>query len=302
MTSLKTTLRAVALTGLAAFATATPASAQDFFAGKSTAMKRCVRGILDGYEVRKVKVHGHHFHCKPLGRGPRTNGRSLVLVHERFGPDDVIHFKYRVDSTNRYVPDSLEVDASAALLPEILSWLNGVEFHGPPGPPVNYEGYRDYALNLRPRKAERWIPAAYDIHAMVVAELANRRTDNFAPLRVRCNRPIFFEHDNYRGEAIRLTASVRDLDRVVVNGKKMDNRIHSMCLPPGWRATVHLGRDFQGGNFTFTGPVEISDLNRQKVPGGRRRLSWGGIISSIELTRIVPATNATINMVRRKGS
>ena len=280
----------------------TPASAQDFLTGKSIAMKRCVRAILDGYEVRKVKVHGHHFHCKPLGRGTRPNGRSLVLVHDRFGTDDVMHFKYRVDGLNRYVQRSLEVNRSLAALPRVLGMFKP-DFNGPFGPPATYEGYRDFALNLRPRKVKNWKTAAFHIHIMVVAELANRRTDTFAPLRARCNRPIFYEHDNYRGEAIRLTASARDLDRVVVNGKKMGNRLSSMCLPAGWRARVYLGRDFQGGNFTFTGPVEISDLQRQKVPGGRRRLNWGDAISSIELTRMRPAVNvnATVNMIRNKG-
>lgn len=305
MAGFRTMLRSAALVAVAAFAVATPemAAAEEFIAGKSTGMTRCVRAILDGYKVKKVNVHGHHFHCFPLGRGPVNNGRSFVLVHDQFGPDDSILFRFRVDSGNRFVPRSMRVKKNTSLLMDIAKMLNGVEFRGPDGPPLDYQGYRDAALDIRPQRVKDWETAAYQIHLVVVAELANRRTDNFAPLEVRCNRPIFFEHDNYRGEAIRLTGNRRDLDRVVVNGKKMGNRISSMCLPAGWRATVHLGRNFQGGNFTFTGPVEISDLKRQNVPGTRRRpLNWGDAISSIEITRSDVRSKKIIGVILGNGS
>lgn len=157
---------AVLLAGVAA----TPAAANDFLAGKSNGLVKCVRGVLGGGEVRHVKVMGHHFHCKPLAKG-RDGKRVIWLTHEQFGRDDNIQFRFRVDPWNKIVTDSLKVRINKGI--SIHSFLPSFDFTGPSNyGRRDYDAYAKVARQIGNRKVKKWETAASAVATVAIAQLA----------------------------------------------------------------------------------------------------------------------------------
>ena len=106
---------AALFSALFALVSGSPVDAQGFLDHRSAGMQKCVRAILFGTKTAKgVKIHGHHFHCKPIARG--IAGRRVVrLSHDQFGKDDQITYSFRVDRRGRYIRDTLDVKVSKGI-------------------------------------------------------------------------------------------------------------------------------------------------------------------------------------------
>lgn len=147
-----------------------PGRAQDFLAGKSGGLLKCVRGVLLGGKVRHVKVKGHHFHCKFLAKG--QNGERVIwLTHEQFGRDDNIRYRFRVDPWNKIVTDSLKVEINKGI--GIHSFLPSFTFTGPSNPGRrDYDAYARSARRIGNAKVKKWESAAAAVATIVIAQLA----------------------------------------------------------------------------------------------------------------------------------
>ncbi len=274
-----------ALAGLSITAAVQSVEAASFLTGKSNGMKKCVRAILGGYEVKRVNVHGHHFNCKPLVRKTSSSGgqyRHIWLSHSQRGKDDQVYFIFYVDSLNRVRPNLVKRRINKGISIGSLA----VEFQGPANMPdvVDYAFYAEQARSIRPAKVDNWKTAASQIATVVIAELGNPDNRGTAPKQVSCDLPTFYEHDNFRGRRYRLGGSQPNFHKVMVNGKHMGDVISSMCVPRGCKITAYSLPNYSGFKYEFNGPRAFEDLKRQKVANGQR-LNWGDMISSVRVSR-----------------
>ena len=197
--ALKTKLATTALMGTMAMAIgSTGASAQSFLDGQSAGMRRCVTNILTGTRtIKKVKVHGHHFHCKPLARNTteRGNFRQMKLTHAQFGKDDEYYADFRVDNNNVIRPNALRLRIRKGLsfksLKTAFKWYVVVSnpglayyvalyltitggFEGPPS--FTYDGIARLARAVPRIETDKWETAAFQIAMITIAEHGRSRT------------------------------------------------------------------------------------------------------------------------------
>lgn len=269
-------------------AAATPAPAASFVDGKSKGMTKCVRAMLGGYKIKKVNVHGHHFHCHPLYSGSGGE-RTIRLTHSQFGKDDEVFYYFTVNSLNVIQADTLRRRVIRGIaLKNIGKMLPPYKFKGPPGAPIpqNYDDFARYAHAIRPVKVRGWRTVAKQISSVVIAELGNPDNRGFAggkAGRVNCYLPVFYEHDNFAGRGYIARQTQSNLHKVKVSGKHMGDLFSSMCVPRGWEVTVYENPGFKGKSFRFSGPQSVEDLKRQKVSG--KQMNWGDKISSVRVRR-----------------
>jgi astacin len=94
------------------------------------------------------------------------------------------------------------------------------------------------------------------------------------PLPASCgNNPVAFEHDNFRGTQIALGTSAINLHLLALG-----DRISSLCIPAGWKITIHEDVDFGGRSAVLTGAVSHQDLSAPIAD-----FTWQDRISSIHV-------------------
>jgi hypothetical protein len=271
------------ITGVVAFIGASAVTsvsvAENFIGGQSYGIRKCVRAVLHGYEVKGVKIFGHKFNCKPITR--KKNGYTVVnLSHAQAGLDDQINLIFFVDSKNVYKDKSLK-----RTIHKGISWKSfpHFEFEGVPGtgggtPPAdNYQRYVKFARDLRGKslKPKKWESVPAYIIAVVIAELGNPENRGTAPRGVPCDLPTVYVHDNYSGSKLRLIAGP-DPDLHDDGGKFADS-ISSICVPRGWVVRAFEHKTYKGKKLEIVGPKRYEDLKRQ--------IGWGDRISSIAAFR-----------------
>ena len=261
---------AALMAGMATTIGSSGASAQSFLEGKSAGMQRCVRAMLGGYTVKKVKVHGHHFHCKPLVK--LKNTRRIVLDHEQVGFDDKLILGFLVDRQNELIPDTLDVFHLKGISPK-FPLFKAVKLGK-----FDYGQVVREARAIKPKKQAHWQKVVEQITYLTIAELGNSGAK-----KVRCNVPVFWEHDNFRGTAVTARSDLTYLQKVQVNGRHLNNRISSLCIPKGYTVRLHDLGNFHGDALVIKGPKQYEDLKRQ--PRGTKPLNWGDRITSIRVTR-----------------
>jgi hypothetical protein len=160
------------ISGMGIAASTGNASADIFLDGQSSGMNKCVRAILGGYEVKKVKVHGHHFNCKPLRRWD-SERRTLWLSHAQFGSDDQFVVTFRVNRSGAL--EIIQVNSAKTHIRRgkiNLSRLRA-HFRGPSNPASNrnYGYYANRARAIRPVKRDSWRTVARQIATIVIAQI-----------------------------------------------------------------------------------------------------------------------------------
>jgi hypothetical protein len=104
------------------------------------------------------------------------------------------------------------------------------------------------------------------------------------PLPANCaNKPVAFEHDNFRGTQLALGTSAINLHQL-----ELGDRISSICVPAGWKITIHENVDFGGRSAVLTGVVSYPDLSTSPIEG----FTWQDRISSIHFDP--PAGSTTV--------
>jgi len=167
---------ATALVASLAFAVmATPASAQQFLAGQSDGMNRCVRAILRGYTEKRVNVHGHHFNCYPLRRF--ENGRRVISLrnNRRLRRDHSFTVNFRVNrvGAREYIRNN-SARVRIVSSKDILDIFPPYRFRGPSRPGTGARDYDSYvrgARQVRPREEKNWETVARQIATIVIATL-----------------------------------------------------------------------------------------------------------------------------------
>ena len=275
-----------AVAGLTLAAAPQQAEARSFLEGQSNGMRKCVRAILGGYEVKRVNVHGHHFNCKPMARGSARwpNRRQIWLSHSQRGPDDQVLFNFEVNSLNEIDGGRPYYRIIRGISVKSFGSIIKPEFHGPPGLPADYDYYAEQARRVSPVEVKRWQVAAIQILTVALAEFGNPDSRGTAPRQVDCELPTFWEHDNFRGRSYKLGGSQPNFHKVIVGGKPFGDVISSMCVPRGWTVTAYTDTGYRGISRTFGGPRELEDLKRQPAGNGGR-LNWGDVISSVRVSR-----------------
>lgn len=86
--------------------------------------------------------------------------------------------------------------------------------------------------------------------------------------------PVLWEHDNYRGECLKLPVS-----RPGFKNYDFNDEASSVCVPDGWKVVLYRDTNFEGESLTVYGPASISDLKRNR-PDAK---NWGDKISSAEV-------------------
>lgn len=170
-------LAAAALVASVGFgAMSAPASAQQFLAGQSEGMNRCVRAILLGYTVKRVNVHGHHFNCHPLRRFV-TGRRVISLDNNRRGRYDhsyTVNFGVNRVGAREYIRNN-SANVRIVAAKDILDIFPPFSFKGPsaPGRQVarDYDFYVRSARQIRPREQDDWKVVARQIATIVIATL-----------------------------------------------------------------------------------------------------------------------------------
>ena len=103
---------------------------------------------------------------------------------------------------------------------------------------------------------------------IAIAEMAERMEVE-APAGIEaCNRPTFYESENFRGKRFALGMSVPKLSKVTVDGTRMWTRVSSLCVPKGWTVSLFDGDDYKGRAHHLRGPAVIDDLGRVKRDNG----------------------------------
>ena len=181
---------AALVAGIALGVSTQTASAKSFLEGQSSGMRRCVSAILTGdKQVKHVKVHGHHFNCKPMFRGTNERGifRQIRVSHDQFGKDDSYFTDFRVNAQNVLLRNTLKThvvkgasfqtlkNKARFLHSMTLYWsllIEGVDslsvppFRGS----LTYDIIAELARAIPVRKVKNWETAATQILYIAIAE------------------------------------------------------------------------------------------------------------------------------------
>lgn len=88
--------------------------------------------------------------------------------------------------------------------------------------------------------------------------------------------PILYSDDGFRGAALELRSSIRDL-----HDRGFGDDASSVCVPRGWTVVLYEHEDFRGDALRLSGDQSIADLGRDRPQGD----DWGDRISSVEVRR-----------------
>lgn len=154
----------------------TPASAQQFLAGQSRGMNRCVKAILGGYTVNRVNVHGHHFNCYPLRRGDQGKRAIKLENNRRLRADQTYWVNFVVNrvGSREYIRNN-SARVTTVNVKDIIGIFSQLpyRFHGASAyfGPRDYDSYVRGAREVRPREEEYWDVVARQIVTIVIATL-----------------------------------------------------------------------------------------------------------------------------------
>jgi len=235
------------------------------YARSDANLERCFSAVFGSKQIKRIKIYGHHFNCKPIKKsGNWYSGRLSHNVKWDF--DEQFDYKFKLNRDGSVDLNSFSVKIK---FQKHAKWIRkGIDFVAKKA--IDYtslniaSGAQISAVvsDARTRIRGNWKGAGNTIIAQIMQRTYLDKKRNRT---LSCSTPTLWEYPNYRGRTMRAPRP----DRNIHKSKNFGDKASSICVPKGWIVRFYEHPNLKGKSFRLDGPRKVVNLWNTKVKGKR---------------------------------